>query len=940
MAASSVTYGAAPSHRAHTHAVKQQTVSQLAQQIRQARLAQERQMREQQAPITISTSGHVTLPNGKPAGGAQVYLGWVATSGEYKTLKLSADANGAFHQSVKLAPRPQGRSVAVTAFLPGQGLLWKPVALKANTLPNMELKLPSGATLTGRVLRLNGRPAAHVAVHVAVLTPTLQQNFANETEANNFQVFFNARFLPQKETEAAYQAVTDDSGRFTLKGLPRQGQAVLQMGNGLVLAPGSMSPVKLTAAENQDAGILVATQTGRFKVRVINSATGKPAAGVVVQIMPANSASFLAAQMQAQIQTPDQETMQQEFASLGTDQNGEATTANLRPGEYQILFEGRSFSARVEEGHTSAPVELALRVGPLKGRVLDTNGKPLAHLPLFLEADTTSEGTQPAGMQIALMQQQAVLFNGGNDGNERGAAAKTAADGSFTLSNFPWGCPNVALRAQRGNDMAAWTGAPSKLGATLTLRLRHDALVTVSGRLIDPQRHLITKVSFQTLHWQNTPRLIWFMRAHQAKADSEGRFELTGLERGESFSLVTGGPGGGISDPKKQFESPRFITASVGADQDLGDVMVHPSHGDDDDIPQEYGLESPGDVARNFGFVPAPSAEEVSEARQVLARYQQALAAGDVDIVQQLTSQVSTGWSENREEFLLNGSLRLASDTGPEAARALPLVPRATTAMLLKLHDGSLLSPFGGGTGNKEQDQNLDWVFLAQRQGSTINLVGILHKDDGQWRVVTVPGSQAFDGAEMSFGLSTPEFMSTRNGMQTSFKLDTASFDQPSPAMHAADLDAARQTGAQFLASWSQDHHASMLALTSPVSPIYTKDILQYRQLFSKRSDEGLCPLNASETPDLQPVTGLTLWDQDMLADSIQVSEIAEAARLGSSERFASEALTEQDDTYPAAYAKRGDIVTFQYTASGRNFLMLLVRYDGKWKVQEPALPM
>jgi 5-hydroxyisourate hydrolase-like protein (transthyretin family) len=888
-------------------------------------------------PEMVSLSGRVTLPDGKPAGGAIVLLSWVTNSNQMRFHTIHADAQGRFGQSVHIGgtfsqvpaqQQPRLNMVALTASLPGKGIFWQRYS-KAEQLIGMNLRLQRGATLTGHLVRLDGKPAANVPVRIQTLTPAIGRDFMD------FQFLSVAQLFPDRETEPVYQAVTDASGRFTLNGVPNHCYASFALGNGLHLASGSMSPLDLGQTAHEDAGILVAAQSGGLKVRVLDRATGKPVPNVMIAITGDEASTqrfgFIGSQQTRQ------QLQEMAFRQVTTDARGEVTVQGLMPGGYRVMAQGAVVQATVAENRIGEPICLTHRQGALKGRLLDADGKPAANIGIVMNPGRNQVfmGEAPPSMQTAW---------------ENQPVAQTDPDGRFEIEQFPWGSQEVTVRATRGDDRAEWHGTPTQIGKDLKLQLTPDALVTVTGRLIDTQRRPITNVSAQALHWTSLPRGTWFGNAHTVQTDAEGRFKLSGLERGESFSVVTGNNqvgfvgnvvvGGshrgvivrnglvvqGKTNTARtvlaNFESPRFVTRAAVQQQDLGDVMVHPLE-DGQQSQQIYSSEPPEEIARSFNLLPAPDAEGVAEARAVLARYVNAVRSGEVDLAMQLSSRVG-GWSDQRETFLRNTLLRvsptaLAAD--PASLRAVRFVPRFAATSLIGVNTGRNSMFSSGPSISTELERYPDWVFLVADQGGKEAVAGVLRREDGKWRVVSDMLVHPFQSVENLLVLH----------INASPVSKSRTVSQP---LTGEEQRSARQVGEQYLRLWAQDRPDAMLALTAAQSPDHALKLADYKLQFEGRVDEGACPLSAEENVTLRPVSDLTLSEQARLANFVAMRGQLTPKRRSNPQHLATAFVALN------GLAENGDLSAWQYTAGGRAMLMLLAREKGKWQVVEPALPM
>jgi 5-hydroxyisourate hydrolase-like protein (transthyretin family) len=857
----------------------------------------------------VAISGRVTLPNGAPAGRARVLLSWMTNSREMRFHAIQTDARGAFAQSVRLSGG-SADLLGVTALLPGKGIAWRTVAAPKQ-LTGLNLRLERGATVTGRLVRLDGRPAANTPIRIKSIAPVITPDrFAH------FQFYSIAHILEDKEAMALYKSITDDAGRFTFTGLPHNCNLFFAPAAGLTLTPGSMAPDSIGPADQQDAGILVAAQTGGLKVCVIDSATGKPASNVLVTI---NNRSGNRPGMFAM----GQQAMNGQLWQNGsTNTKGEFEVQGLVPGDYLVTVQGRVIETSIAENRLAEPLRLSLRQGPLKGRLLDADGKPVSNIGIALNPGRTNEEQFGRGTVMTTAWENQMV-------------TMTDAEGRFAIPNFPWGSQEVTVRATRGDDRAEWRGDPKEIGSQLKLQLTPDALITVTGRLIDPQRRLITKVDAQALHWTSLPRTTWFGNAHTIQADAQGRFKLAGLERGESFSFVTGGPFiGGVNRRffnnttaiDKNFESPRFVTKTTGKEQNLGDVMVHPLE-DGQQSQQIYSDESPADTVRNFNLLPVPTPEMAGEAKNALTRYLSALKAGDLNTVQRLTSRAASGWSDQPDRFLREATLRASctlSNIEPGTLRAVRFVPRFTAAAVISINRGAA-SQFGFGSGSSTRELELypEWVFLTAKQNGHEVVAGILRREDGEWRVVSDLVNTPFNNID---AMVLNSFDNPAAGQKAG---------QSAPSGHPlsrTDLMAAQQVGERYLQSWAQDRPETMLALTAPASPDHAPKLADYKQRFEGRIDEGLCPLAANDKVQLQPANDLTLREKSWLAGFVQTRGMITPERQRS--------VRMQQQAGRIASPKLDNIAVYRYQAAGKDMLMLLTHQDNTWEVIEPALPL
>jgi RNA polymerase sigma factor (sigma-70 family) len=217
---------------------------------------------------TITVAGRVLDADGKPVAGAEVAVvarGWDFAAKEYQVLKKgSADRDGRFRLT---APRHSSGEGYILAGKPGYGLsqqILNPQAERQETV----FKLPPEQPLRGRLLDLQGQPAAGVQVAVTRIGARDDVSLSAPPEG-----------LPLWPKPAT----SDSEGRLTIAGLPRNHEVVLLVqGDRFAWQPLRLPP-------NNGAGEMTWTLSPArlLEGKVVHADTGKPAANARLVIAPA-----------------------------------------------------------------------------------------------------------------------------------------------------------------------------------------------------------------------------------------------------------------------------------------------------------------------------------------------------------------------------------------------------------------------------------------------------------------------------------------------------------------------------------------------------------------------------------------------------------------------------------------------------------------------------
>lgn len=911
-------------------------------------------------------AGRVVNPDGKPAIDATVTINRTESQSQQSFVQLRTDAQGNFKLSLKNHRPAPWSSLLVTACTRSSGIATVAVPGVGAAAEHITLKAISDVSLSGRLLNTSGSPAARVPVFVSALTSHIEgfgsnalvtKSFMNTADVNIANSNGQLRGLNLIEPTIAssrYRAVTDANGRFTITGLPTGSSVFLKCGGGLSLAPDSNCALAINHAGDNSIGTLIGVRPSTLQVRVTDETGRHPQNAAAVQMVG--------------LTAPNQASnTSSEGYKTGAD--GRVEIKDLMPGDYMAVVHGRAQTVHVSEG-TVSPLSFALRSGPLTGRVLDADGRPMSGQPVMVRYRFRN----PAMPTRAATDVDA--------GWEMRAVAYTAGDGRFEIPNFEWGYDEVVLRSTRGHDRAELRSAPGAIGGSVNLRMQRNVLIAVSGRLIDTARKPLARAVAQALHWQPTPRSAWFASAHTIISDAHGRFLIDGLERGESFSIITPGRNAKLQQQALEdrrtgrmrhgarlaalstvsavtdFESPRFAVSRSVAAQDLGDVMIHPSSTPDQVI-ESYGGGNP--VVASAGIVSAPSAVEVRTAADTLREYFRAARAGDLNRLHALTSKANRDYRESLSDFAVAApitTLTSGTDTtlsGLEPVRYLSrnfvaasvagvsgfqsafsnsfaIASGASFSNSLRVISGERfrqdINGFDGMQVNNAQIninsgmnganalRSGDWLALSARVSGQKMFAGLMHRENGAWRVVTAsPRPQ------------TPiSLLSAMGALQ---------FQAPQkikpPRLPIDQYAEARGVGERYLAAWSLNRPEAQRRMTAQHTIVAAANVQQFAEIQERRPDQGLCPIRPGARAIFRPLPDLTAEEYSTLLNN---------AATRTFRAFTDTTNVLNNMQFLQKAAARNETALLQYDTPSGPMLIALAKEKGAWKVVEPALPM
>jgi hypothetical protein len=817
-----------------------------------------------------TVTGQVLLPSKKPAGGARVWLRWGTTGRGGSFVEGKAAADGRFRLPLK-AEKPAYLVLGGAAA--GAAPAWRRVQL-ASKIPPVNFMLPEPVILSGRLIRTNGTGAPGIQVAVDQLKPP-------GPPKPGIDALMRAESMIPRSVLQSLAASSGPDGRFRITGLPPTHEARLVfrgeilLSEGTVRAPtapsvsgGSEGPApvslefRLGPAGTQELGLLVAVRPARIEVQV-RTPEGQPLPGAPVSVRrlttrPEDSPSGAAGGA-----TPESTA----GGPVPTDPRGILLLQDLHPGKYEVAFLGGVRTVDVAEGASIGPIHLAARNGPLKGRITDAAGKPVPGARIAVDIGRPKVDWPP--------------------GPQKAVAA--GEEGAFEIPDFPWGASLVVVRAQAGNALGEWVGDPSTLDGSLSLPLQTGALINVRGRALG--------LSGDPLGGATV--VLWTGGEGDLKAlsvgmtDREGRFEFGGVRRGIQVGVAA-------VEGAQSLRSASCSTPAEGDTLELGDLKLTPPAGQAARTrPKVQDL-----VAQAFAPAPIPSTEDLTRVGDLAWTYLQAVLAGDVRRLHQLTSTRSPGFEPDLASFLRKQSLVLP----PEAARlrreslhALPVVPRLI-----------FLLAFGFSADPEKLESTLavldtpDWSVAGYRGAEGIDLLIVAHRDADGWKVVGGIQSEAGgirttsgDGALFGVAYRAPA---------------------PEPVLAAAQA---------YLSAWGRGDLAAVRNLTSPNATEYEAALAGFRQKWAARPDAGKYPAG-DQAPTLQLDSRFSAWDLALLFAYPRL-----AAQLRQGVGFRSPSLAE----FPFPEVKGGHVAVVRYKASEKHYLMLLVRRQNRWEVLEPALP-
>ena len=234
------------------------------------------------APGRMTVVGRVLDPTGKPMAGAPVdvvarpRVTWVPTRpGRASRVLIGqgrTDADGRFRLDAVRTASTRYFEVDAVAAAPGFGLGWARLNPDADQ-PGIEIRLQPEQTIHGKLVDIQGRPAAGVKIQVEAAI-----------RDNNY-ITFDGVALGDSESPETLRAwpqpiITDDQGRFTIKGIGRDFTVTFSVNEPRY--PHQWIRVPTDAREGTKEVALALTPGIVVEGRVLADDTGQPIAQAIV----------------------------------------------------------------------------------------------------------------------------------------------------------------------------------------------------------------------------------------------------------------------------------------------------------------------------------------------------------------------------------------------------------------------------------------------------------------------------------------------------------------------------------------------------------------------------------------------------------------------------------------------------------------------------------
>ncbi|MEZ5993754.1 MAG: carboxypeptidase-like regulatory domain-containing protein [Planctomycetota bacterium] len=259
--------------------------------------------------------------------------------------------------------------VAVRATAPGYAIASKDLRIRSGQTRTVDLLMDDGCSITGIVSNLEGAPISGARVYY------------NDNDFLRGGELVAGIALPERTVSTT----TDESGRYTLGGLPAGDVTVTASAESFAnkdekrsLTPGTPTEVNFTL---EPAGSIAG---------VVTNERGEPVEGVPIAVFDASGPQQLSFIMKSFFgeELPDRGESTMFPASIRTDAEGRYEVVGLKPSSYVLLANSRDFEKYVSPELEVKPGSVtehnfSLAVGgTIFGRVYDADGQPESGVPV------------------------------------------------------------------------------------------------------------------------------------------------------------------------------------------------------------------------------------------------------------------------------------------------------------------------------------------------------------------------------------------------------------------------------------------------------------------------------------------------------------------------------------------------------------------------------
>ena len=821
-------------------------------------------------------TGRVVASTGAPVPGAFVWLKWSARFGQTGTVPGQANEQGRFQFPLD---NTEARSVLVGASVTGEGTGLAAVTYPAARIAPVTIRLRRPVVVSGRLIDTSGKPVLGVRLLAAEIQPT---DLSGQT----------ARFL----VGSAYPAGLPESrpariaadGRFRLHGIPPHSQVTLEL----------IPPVRPSSAASEQPATPEPPERPSHRLSRGSEAMllveegPELRLGSLVAVRPAtlminvrNRQGKPALRVFRRYRpTPDPGRSRLDRLLTGPDPS--AAGLSVAPDD-----EGVSSIPGLHPGSYDVAVNGYTKTVQLSEGETETVSFQLREAPLRgVVVDAQGQPADSAQVRIEI-----VPDDGGPPPVWPPAPALTVftnEHGEFALLGAPWGQERIRLTARRGNALDTFEAAPHALGEPITLRLREDALLNVVGRLLDEDGQPMPGAEVHLVIPSDPARQIPKMFAAFSQTNERGEFLTQGVPRGRELYIQSEAREGA---PRTE----SFRSAATGKQQPVGDLRLRPAASPLPRILVTSGI----NIWHALRPLPGPLDEHArAAAPETMVRYVRALREGDFEQAQALTHPSTAPRDQPLARYLRETSLRLpagASELTADQIRPVTGLPTLLVGLALGIPDTAL------------RHAGRDWIPLAYAHAGQVRLLGVVLRDGGRWLVHGSLGGAPDQG----------EVVASAERFREAYK-------PPNPTV----VGRARLALRSYLVAWRGKDWTALRELTSRESRAYAPDPETFQRRWRNRLDQGAPLRMLDPAAEFVVATRFSGWELSTLLDhSRQVAQLLHPADAGAVEEAAS--VYERLHRYQA-------IVPLRYRAGGRDYLALVTRQNGKWRVWEPALPL